>query len=159
FGESVDLPGTIRARLLDPATAYFAGDATPTLLELTRVLRRELGGATSAVDPDELSITVPFDVVETTPVAIDLGASLGPAGEALGLDVDPDARLDLQTTVRFLDDTALPRLVFGVDLTPGLSAADAFFIRADRLVTAVAMHEQDASFAVNAGFLEAQVQD
>ena len=149
LAEALDLPGQLRASLQAPVVAYFAEDTTPTLKELIAVLRRTFTSVASPSTDQELLLNFDFDGAKTASLPINLGLDAG----ALGISVDASAKLDLATLLDF-------DFTMGIDLTPGLSAAQAFFIRVTNLNLSGRISAlNNVNFGITAGFLGAGVQN
>ncbi|HEY7116284.1 MAG TPA: hypothetical protein VH475_06850, partial [Tepidisphaeraceae bacterium] len=136
IGDGSDpIGGAIKRGLLDPISNFFNTDVNPTVQELTSLLRtlsQPLGNISFGIDP----FTVRGGVFDTSPghqelrfdidvnlagFAGNLSLDFGDAVKSLGLTFDANGKVNLETALNL-------SFSFGVDLTPGLSDADAFFI-------------------------------
>jgi len=105
------------------------------------------GGALEGATPGELQFNLVFDATRTSTRAIDLGAG----ADDHGLSLDAAAEVGLATSMS-LD------LTFGFDMTPGLPAGQAFFVRvADLDLTASVDQPGDLDFDLQVGMLDASV--
>src|SRR5688500_3869932 len=82
---------------------------------------------------------------------VTLPIDLGAAAAQLGVGVDAAATLALQAGLHF-------DFTLGIDLAPGLPAAEAFFIRVRELEATGKVQATDLDFGITAGFLAAGVQ-
>src|SRR3989475_11568549 len=148
LAQALDLPGQLRDNLYNPVVNYFASDTTPTVRELLQVLRRTFTSIVSPSTAHELLFNFNFHGEKTATLPIDLGVD----ASGLGLSVDASAGLNLTTKFDF-DFTV------GIDLTPGLSPSDAFFIRVSKLEATGRIDATNLNFGIRAGFLGAGVQN
>jgi hypothetical protein len=163
IGPALDVAGTLQQGLSDRVTDYFAGDLSPTTDELVASLRHLSGtydNLTVTVDPasvsggltdpdgKELQFNLDFQATRTQTVAL----NLGPNGDMNGLRLDAAATATLSATLHF-------NVTFGFDLTPGLSEAQAFFIRPHALSLTGSIHASNVNFAAHVGFLDLGVQN
>ncbi|MEX0643625.1 MAG: DUF1467 family protein [Pirellulales bacterium] len=156
-------PGDLLRRYLHaPVAAYFAADPTPTtdgLLDVLRDLSVSVGGVQIAVDPasvqggffatpagNELRFDLVLQATRTTRVPFDLGAEI----DEIGLKLGADAVVDVHATLEF-------DFSFGFDLTDGLAADEAFFIRVDGLTARLGIDATDVAFGAQLGFLSVGV--
>ena len=105
------------------------------------------GGLLSTAQGDELQFNLVFDAVRADQVGIDLGSNVQNAG----LKLDPSTRATLNSDLHF-------DFTFGVDLTPGLNAAEAFFVRVNALTLGETIHETNMNTPAKVGLLGGQVQ-
>lgn len=158
-GDALDMGDIFDQGLAQPVADYFSGDPTdPTTDELVAAIQA-LNGATF----DNVTLTVSnvsggkstasgdneliFNLELQADRSLSIHPSLGPEGDALGIDLAPTINADASLIVDFS---------FGVDLTDGLTDEQAFFIRVNSFDTSV-----DASIgslptgAMSIGFLAA----
>jgi len=158
LGEALDLGQTLLSRVAQPIASYLSTDATPTVGELRTILEgldATVGdlvfqstvtgsGIFGAAGQEELRYDLVLDFQWTRQIGLDLGVA-GSDGLYL-LDAGAQARFGL-----VLD------LALGVDLRPGLTPANAFFIRPDDLRASFDLHAGlDAEIAI--GFLGANIE-
>jgi hypothetical protein len=137
---SAPIGGVLKQGFADPVAGYFTGDSTPTLQELVhflKSLRNPLGNVIFGIDPGSVTAGIHTAADGHQELRVDLKVEIeGFAGEipldfaqevgSLGMTLTGDGKIDLETG---MDLT----MSFGVDLTPGLSDAQAFFIKVDDL--------------------------
>ncbi|MCC6124661.1 MAG: right-handed parallel beta-helix repeat-containing protein [Pirellulales bacterium] len=163
LGATLDVAGALAEGLIEPVTAYFAGDSTPTTDELVDALKNlsgsiddltvtvnpanVSGGWDSAPGNGELVFNLVFQAERTRSSKI----SLGPEGDARRFFFDSSIAADFHTAMTL--DFAL-----GVDLTAGLSAAEAFFVRDNQFqISGDANVAALATGGMNTGFWDAQL--
>ena len=148
LGSAADLSGWLQTRLVDPVQSYLAGGGTKTTDGLVGALAGIPG--LSAVSGDQYGNQIRFDLVldaSRTLNGVNLAVPQSPNGLAITAE---GGALDLTASMR-LDFS------FGVDLTPGLSVDDAFFLKIDDFRLAGDIHANNLNFALNVGFLGASV--
>ena len=139
-GDTLDLGDLLSQGLAQPVAAYFTGDPTdPTTDELvtaignlngamfdnvTLTLTNVSGGKSTVPGANELIFNLEFQADRS----ISTNPSLGPEGDALGIDFSSSINADATLTFDFS---------FGVDQTNGLTDEQAFFIRVNSLDTEV----------------------
>ncbi|MEX2188872.1 MAG: right-handed parallel beta-helix repeat-containing protein [Pirellulales bacterium] len=163
-GQALDIEGLLRQLLLEPVEAYFGGDATPTAAELVAVLSQlstTVGDVQADVAPlgaggglaqtalgEELAFSIRLTASRTrTDVPL-----LLPSQDVWGITLGAAATVDLTATLAI-------GLTFGYDLTPGVSAADAFFIYIHELTPGVTVRTDDLNFSAKVGFLDIGIED
>jgi Ca2+-binding RTX toxin-like protein len=144
LGSKVDLGGKLGALLATPLKNYFAGDATPTLNELVTVLDAVAGvNVTGSADNGQAALQISIDsAVTASSGTIDIVSAADGITSKNTLAVSGQLKFDF---------------VLGLDLTPGLVAEEAFFIRVpnDGLALSVqAQRSGNAAFAGRVGFLD-----
>jgi Ca2+-binding RTX toxin-like protein len=138
IGDGSDpISGALRRGLFDRVSDYFATDVSPTVEELVdriKSVSTALGNVSFTVDQGaisgglftndaghrEMRFDVALNLAGSTEVPLDFSSQFS----SLGLSFDSDTVLDLSTSL----DLAFS---FGLDLTPGLTDAQAFFVRVD----------------------------
>jgi Ca2+-binding RTX toxin-like protein len=134
------ISGALQHGLVDRINDYFTSDAAPTVQKLTEFLKslsQPMGDITFGVDPlsinaglftnatgnQELRFDLATQILGTaSDISLDFGADL----ESLGLNFKSSGVVHLDTKLDL-------NLSFGIDLTPGLSDSDAFFITVNDL--------------------------
>ena len=159
IGQELALRSLLQNRLIAPLTAVPA-TSSDNLVNLLKGLSSSSpdltvtvnpasvsGGLLSSAQGDELQFNLVFDAVRTDQVGIDLGSNVRNAG----LELDPSTRATLNSDLHF-------DFTFGVDLTPGLNAAEAFFVRVNALTMGETIHETNVNTPAKVGLLGGQVQ-
>ena len=144
LGAALQPSQILQQALIDPAIAYLQSDATPTTDELVAVLGQSLG----QVSGDQYGNELRFDIQHT--------ANRTLANTVLDLDTDPRWPLNVNTTADFVAGLSFD-LAFGYDLTTGLSAADAFFLKINDITVTGDVHVANLNASLNLGFLGAQI--
>ena len=123
--------------------------------ELVTVIRREFASLVSQASQTELVFDLDLALGGSKSLPIDLGT----AASGLGLSVNASATLNLDAGVRFVSaaNENTPKFSFGVNLSPGIAAGDAFFVRADKFVATASVSATNLNAGITAGFLGAQV--
>lgn len=148
---SSPIGGVLQAGLVDPINSFFTSTADPTvqgLVDFIKSLSGQTGNVFFGIDPLSVSGEEITNAAGHPELRIDLSLHLdGFAGQipldfstqlsSLGLSFSSSGKVDFATALN-LDFS------FGVDLTPGLSDAQAFFINVNNL---------SASAHVSAGVL------
>src|SRR5262249_24150889 len=118
-------------------------------------LRQQFAGLVSEVSQNEIVFDLDLNLTGSTQIPIDLGTQ----ASGLGLSVDASGTLALDTGVRFVSaaDESVPKSAFGVNHTPGVDAADAFFLRTEKLLATGSVSATDLNAGMRAGFLGAQI--
>ncbi|MDB5319040.1 MAG: cya 2, partial [Phycisphaerales bacterium] len=138
--DSSPIKGLLQSGLVNRVTSYLSSDLTPTVQELTQTLKAltsPQGNVLFSVDPDSVQgglYTNPggqqeirFDLsVDASTFLAGLGTDFGANFDSLGVSLSGAAKVDLSASFKF-------SFSFGYDLTPSLSAADAFFIKVNDL--------------------------
>jgi Ca2+-binding RTX toxin-like protein/streptogramin lyase len=162
-GKALDPEQVLRDRFQVPITNYLNGP-NPTANGVVSVLQGLSGTYGDTVvtvnpasvsggktpDGKELQFNLSFQATRTVTTAIDLGSNQGD----FGLTVSPAPTVQLQATLNLT-------FTFGLDLTPGLTPAQAFFIRVgpDALSVGATVNATGLNFGAKAGFFEVQVQN
>ena len=116
-----------------------------------------MGGLKATVVPGSVEQTtignkvifsLDFEATETTPTSL---ANLGAQADQLGISLDPATEVEVTTSLNF-------NFSFGVDQTPGLTAAQAFFLNAPAggFSATVAINAANITSGITIGFLGAQ---
>ena len=86
-----------------------------------------------------------FEATETTATSL---TSLGTQADQMGIRLDPATKVNVTTTLNF-------NFSFGVNQTPGLTAAQAFFLNvpAGGFSATVAINATNISSGISIGFL------
>jgi Ca2+-binding RTX toxin-like protein len=165
-GQSFPLVGTataiqnaLQVGLLNPINAYLAQNTptSPGFLTLLESLSCQIGDLTVTVDPSRVAETITGNQVmfsldfQATQTRVMSLHSLGAQADKLGIRLDAGTKVDVTTSLNF-------NFTFGVDQTPGLSAAQAFFLNlpAGGLSASVAINTANLTSALTIGFLGAQ---
>ncbi|MBA2706294.1 MAG: hypothetical protein H0U59_00635, partial [Gemmatimonadaceae bacterium] len=131
--------GVLQQGLVDRLSQYFTSDVTPTVQELVdrmKSISSGVGDVLFGIDPSSVigALTndnghqeLRFDLALSVDAFRDqLTLDFGADAESLGLKFDANATVNLAAKLN-LD------FAFGVDLTPGLSDEEAFFLQIDDL--------------------------
>jgi Ca2+-binding RTX toxin-like protein len=158
-GTATSIQNALQVGLLNPINAYLAKNTptSPGFLTLLQGLSAQLGNLIVTVAPSSVQETVngnqvkfslDFQATETTATSL---KSLGAQADQLGIRLDPGTKVSVTTSLNF-------NFTFGVDQTPGLTAAKAFFLSAPAggLSASVAINAANINSAINIGFLGAQ---
>ena len=158
-GTSTSIQNALQVGLLNPINAYLATN-TPTsagFLTLLSGLNVQVGGLKASVVPGSVEQTtignkvifsLDFEATETTPTSL---ANLGAQAVQLGISLDPATEVEVTTSLNF-------NFSFGIDQTPGLTAAQAFFLNAPAggFSASVAINAANITSGITIGFLGAQ---
>ena len=146
LGDKVDVGTQVDTLLATPLKNYFAADPTPTLSELVTTLNAVPHvSVTGSATGSEIALTVQLDA----PVAPTTG-KIDVVDAANGIQAQTPLEVSVGEHLKF-------NFTFGLDLTPGLSASEAFFIRVpdNGLVLSAAGHKANiAGFDASVGFLD-----
>ncbi len=132
-GESIDFGDLLNQGLAVPVANYLVGDPTPTTDELVSAIQAldnaSFDNATLTVSNvdggfDSASNEIVFDLEFQADRALSVNPSLGPEGDALGIDFS--STIGASSTLMF-------NFSFGLDLASGLTDEEAFFIRSASL--------------------------
>ncbi len=130
-GQALDLGDILEQGLADRISDYFTADSDPTTDELVMAIQglnatsfdnvmlsvmNVTGGKSTVPGTNELIFNLEFGAARS----LMTNPSLGPQGEALGIDFSSQIAVGADLTFNFS---------FGVDLASGLSDEEAFFIR------------------------------
>jgi Ca2+-binding RTX toxin-like protein len=147
IGGAIDLGTLLATKLATPAKTYLSGGSP------------NLDGLVTALTAPGVTVSGSSSATEIT-LAVQLDASVAPTSSFLDLDNAANG-IQARTSVDVGEHTKF-NFTFGVDLTPGLSASEAFFIRAgaDGLVLSADGHRASVpGFAGHVGFLDATFGD
>ena len=162
MGQELNLSSVLQNHFVGPVASSIGSgtlNTTDDLVNLLKGLTGNDGNLSFHVDPTkvtggqlnspgtELQFNLVFDATRTSHVAPDLGANAANDGVSL----DPTATVTLITTFHY-------DFTFGLDLTPNLAAADAFFIRENTMTFGAAVQESNFTTSVKVGMLGAQIQ-
>src|SRR5262245_34344832 len=144
IGGKVDLATQVNQMLATPVKNYFGADSTPTVSELVTSLGAVPGvKVTDSGTGGEIALTVQLDkTIAPTTGKIDVVSAAD--------GIETQTSLDVSEHLKF-------NFTFGLDLTAGLSASEAFFIRVpdDGLVLSADGHKTSiAGSAGRVGFLD-----
>lgn len=136
LGDGSDpIGGVLKKGLVDPISNFFTTDATPTVQELVALIKKlstplsnsiafgidplsVQGGIYTVGNHQEMRFTLDLNMDGfSKALAVDFSGALS----SLGLSFSSSGKVNLDTSLDL-------SFSFGVDLTPGLSDADAFFI-------------------------------
>jgi Ca2+-binding RTX toxin-like protein len=144
--------------LIDPVNTYLSKNAFTGkgLLNVLQKLTAQIGNLSVTVAPgarqttsgNQVVFSLDFEASETTAEPLQ---NLGAQAEQLGIALDPATQVDVTTSLNF-------NFSFGVDQTPGLTAAEAFFLNvpAGGLSASVAIDAANINSGITIGFLGAQ---
>jgi hypothetical protein len=148
LGDAVDLSGWLQTRFVDPVQAYLGGSGPKTTDGLVAALAERQG--VSAVTGDQYGNVVRFDLVLDASRTLE-DVSLSIPATADGMPVTSEAGVfDLTGSLQL-------NFSFGVDLTPGLSVDDAFFVKFNTFAVKGDIQANAIDFDVSVGFLGATV--
>lgn len=105
-----------------------------------------VSNVTGGVQGNDLQFGMTLSVTGTTSVPVDLGTG----ASSFGLGLDASAQLSLNTSLSF-------SFTFGIDLTPGLSLGDSFFVNIGTLTAGVSLAANNLNLGLHAGFIDAEV--
>jgi Ca2+-binding RTX toxin-like protein len=149
-GAKVDFGTLLQSKLAAPVAAYFAGDATPTLGELSTALNQVAGVTTTPgiVDGTQITLNVQLDTtIAATSGKVDLDSAASGIRATTALDVGAEAVFNF---------------TLGLDLTAGLAPAESFFIEVPNngLTLSASGHNATVSaFDGSVGFLDVKLGD
>ncbi len=159
IGQELAMRGILQNQLVQRVAAASIPN-TNALVDVLKNLSSTVGDLAVTVDPatvkgglltspggDELQFSLTFDAVRTRATGFDLGMH----AQQAGLSLDASARANVRTDLRF-------DFTFGFDLTPGLPAAEAFFIRVNSLSLGQRVQETNWNVPGKVGILGVQVQ-
>lgn len=162
IGQALDIASIVQHQLTDKVQAASLtytddvvnvlralGNGTGGSLTLTVDPTRTSGGLVTTTGGSELDFNLAFTATRTATTCLDLGSQAGKLGWGAGLD----ATFTLKTTLTF-------GFTFGYNLAPGLTPADAFFIRVNNLTAAASVQAaNNLNFHAQLGLLGVQVQN
>jgi Ca2+-binding RTX toxin-like protein len=158
-GTATSIQNALQLGLLNPINAYLAKNtpSSPGFLTLLQGLSAQLGNLTVTVAPgsvqettsgNKVMFSLDFQAAQTAATSLQ---SLGAQADQLGIRLDPATKVSVTTSLNF-------NFTFGVDQTPGLTPAQAFFVNAPAggLSASVAINAANINSNIAIGFLGAQ---
>ena len=124
------------------ALSSLASNQTNIGLNVSNVV----GGLLTNANSSELQFQLKLNATRTASTDLDLGVNAVP----FGIELDGGAQAKLDTSLQF-------NFTFGIDLSPGLSPTDAFFIRVTSLTAGAKIEATGFNAKAKVGFLDVQV--
>jgi len=152
-GDALDIGGLIKTKLVDPVTQHLTdadpvtpGNQAPTPASLATFLAglSNVSSVTPFVDPNEMHFGLILSPSKSASLPIDLGSN------DLGFVATSTPAVNFNTSLNL-------NFQFGLDLTPGLSAAESFFVRVNSFTAHGGVTATGLNFGAAMGFLGANV--